>query len=93
MVIFSRAEQKLSLEELLRFFFKIHNPTQGMRQGPDEGDQYRSLIVVSTPRDEKTAHTILEETQGEWKDPLTTEIRLGDPFYRAQEAHQHDCKK
>src|SRR5689334_21072384 len=34
----------LSYEDLLLFFFKVHDPTTVDRQGNDRGSQYRSVI-------------------------------------------------
>ena len=45
--------QVASLEQLLEVFWAMHDPTQVDRQGPDVGDQYRS--VVFTGSDEQRA--------------------------------------
>src|SRR4051812_39293770 len=38
----------LSYEDLLRWFFKIHDPTTVDRQGNDRGSQYRSAIFYTS---------------------------------------------
>src|SRR5919107_6286607 len=45
----------VSYADLLKKFFEIHDPTQGMRQGNDVGTQYRSAIYWPTPEQEQTA--------------------------------------
>lgn len=40
---------KVSYEALLKMFWELHNPTQGMRQGNDLGTQYRSVIYATNP--------------------------------------------
>ena len=37
-------DEQVSFEQLLEVFWAMHDPTQVNRQGPDVGDQYRSVI-------------------------------------------------
>ena len=39
--------EKVSLETMLKVFWEGHDPTQGMRQGNDQGTQYRSAIYTA----------------------------------------------
>ncbi|MFK7759647.1 MAG: bifunctional methionine sulfoxide reductase B/A protein [Phycisphaerales bacterium] len=83
----------VSYDDLLRWFFRIHDPTQGNRQGPDVGSQYRSAIYTTS--DEQMAHATAfikaQQAEGRWsKRTITTELRSADSakFYDAEEYHQ-----
>jgi len=81
----------ISYQELLDFFFKIHNPTQGNRQGPDIGSQYRSAIYTTDDEQYTLAKQFLEDQQkeGKWSDrTITTELDKAPKFYKAEEYHQ-----
>ncbi|MHA7812809.1 MAG: bifunctional methionine sulfoxide reductase B/A protein [Phycisphaerales bacterium] len=81
----------ISYQELLDFFFKIHNPTQGNRQGPDIGSQYRSAIYTTDDEQYALAKQFLEDQQkeGKWSDrTITTELEKAPKFYKAEEYHQ-----
>ncbi|GHB09287.1 peptide-methionine (S)-S-oxide reductase MsrA [Salinicola rhizosphaerae] len=87
----------ISLERLLTTFWEEHDPTQGMRQGNDQGTQYRSAIyttnaaqteVVMRSRD---AYQQALDARG--KGQITTEIRPLEAFYYAEEYHQQYLAK
>ncbi|MDF1809715.1 MAG: bifunctional methionine sulfoxide reductase B/A protein [Phycisphaerales bacterium] len=81
----------VSYDELLAFFFKIHNPTQGNRQGPDYGSQYRSMIFPTDDQQMKVAQDFIDAQQkeGKWSSKkITTEIMAAPKFYKAEEYHQ-----
>ncbi len=82
---------QISYEELLAFFFKIHNPTQGNRQGPDVGTQYRSAIYPTDDEQMKIAKQFIKDQQreGKWAEKtITTEIKMAPKFYKAEDYHQ-----
>lgn len=85
----------VSYGQLLDVFWKCHNPTTLNRQGPDIGEQYRSVIFFHTPDEEQTARKSKEALQksGKWKDPIVTQILPAKPFYRAEEYHQQYLKR
>nr|WP_231398516.1 peptide-methionine (S)-S-oxide reductase MsrA [Conexibacter woesei] len=84
----------ISYDTLLKTFWEVHDPTQGMRQGNDVGTQYRSAIY--TVGDEQAAAA--EASRRKYDDALaragkgqiTTEIEAADgrPFYYAEDYHQ-----
>lgn len=81
----------ISYAELLKHFFIIHNPTQGDRQGPDYGTQYRSVIFPTDGEQMKLATGFIasEQIDGKWSDrPITTQIVMAPKFYKAEEYHQ-----
>lgn len=82
--------KKLTYSDLLKTFFKIHDPTSLNRQGNDVGTQYRSAIFYTTPEQKETAQKVkdLVEKSGAWKKPITTEIIKATQFYSAEDYHQ-----
>jgi len=81
---------KISYEILLRIFFAIHDPTTPNRQGNDRGTQYRSIILYSSPQQEQIALRVIQDIENSkiYPDPLVTEIKPLQTFYKAEEYHQ-----
>jgi peptide-methionine (S)-S-oxide reductase len=88
---------KISYEELLKFFFEEHDPTQGMRQGNDVGTQYRSAIYTTSEEQREAAERARdaygEALATEGMGPVTTEIEPAKPFYYAEDYHQQYLHK
>jgi peptide-methionine (S)-S-oxide reductase len=86
---------EISYEQLLAAFFKMHNPTQVNRQGPDIGDQYRSVIFYHSPAQEAAARKAVEEldASGRHTRPVATQIEMAPTFYRGEEYHQRYLEK
>ncbi len=86
-------------DELVRTFFEVHDPTQGMRQGNDVGTQYRSAIYFTSPEQEQTAREITkvygEELARRGFDEITTEIAplSSTTYYYAEDHHQQYLHK
>ncbi|MCX6123650.1 MAG: bifunctional methionine sulfoxide reductase B/A protein [Proteobacteria bacterium] len=87
--------KKLSYEELLGWFFRLHDPTSMNRQGNDRGTQYRSAIFVYNEAQRKAAVSVKElvEKSGKWKSPVVTEIVEAKAFWVAEEYHQDYLQK
>jgi peptide-methionine (S)-S-oxide reductase len=89
--------KKVSYEQLLKVFWENHDPTQGMRQGNDQGTQYRSAIYAYDDEQEqaalasKTAYEAALKKDG--YGAITTEIRRAPPFYYAEDYHQQYLHK
>jgi peptide-methionine (S)-S-oxide reductase len=88
---------KVSYEELLKMFWELHNPTQGMRQGNDIGTQYRSVIYATNPAQLAAARHSEQVFQAELtkagKGTITTEIEEAPTFYFAEAYHQQYLAK
>lgn len=78
----------VSFKTLLRHFFRLHDPTQLNRQGPDVGDNYRSAIFYVTDEQKEVAESIKNELQPQYNQPIVTEISEAGPFYKAEPFHQ-----
>jgi len=86
---------KVPYEELLRVFWTNHDPTQGDRQGPDVGSQYRSVIFAFDPQQEaaaKASRAGLDE-KGVFKRPITTSVEGAAKFWKAEDYHQQYLEK
>jgi len=85
----------LSYEDLLRLFFKLHDPTTLNRQQNDVGSQYRSAIFFVNEAQKVSAEKIKEEVEAskKWPCSLVTEITAAPVFYSAEEYHQDYLQK
>ncbi|MCX7988670.1 MAG: bifunctional methionine sulfoxide reductase B/A protein [Thermodesulfovibrio sp.] len=77
----------VSLEKILRHFFKIHDPSTKNRQGNDIGPQYRSVIYYFDDKQKKTIDKIIEEIKNKGI-TVRTEVAKAKNFYKAEEYHQ-----
>lgn len=79
-----------SYDDLLEVFWRIHDPTQMNRQGPDVGEQYRSVVFYHTPEQRDAAERAKEalDASGRLSRPVATAVEPADTFYRAEEYHQ-----
>jgi len=88
---------KVSYADLVKTFFEVHDPTQGMRQGNDVGTQYRSAIYFTTPEQEQVARELTkvygEELERRRLGDITTEIREAPTYYYAEDLHQQYLAK
>ena len=80
--------EQVSYETLVKQFFRMHDPTQLNRQGPDVGDEYRSAIFFYDQEQRKTAIHIRNAEQKARDKMIVTEIEPAGPFYEAEPYHQ-----
>jgi peptide-methionine (S)-S-oxide reductase len=89
--------RQTSYEEILRLFWENHDPTQGMRQGNDQGTQYRSAIYTADAAQRAAAEASRALFQSELASAgygeITTEVAEAGPFYYAEPYHQQYLAK
>lgn len=87
--------QCLRYEALLDLFWSIHDPTSLNRQGPDRGEQYRSVIFYHTPEQEQSARrsrfSLMQS--GCYPNPIVTEIKPALEYWLAAPEHQQYLAK
>ena len=92
-IIFDPA--KLSYEQLLEFFFQIHDPSTPDRQGNDRGSQYRSAIFYTDDTQKQTAEKVIAavNASGHWPGKVVTQLTPAGEFYNAEDYHQDYLQK
>ena len=80
--------QKISYDEILDYFFRLHDPTTVNQQGNDRGTQYRSIIFYHDEKQRQAAERAKTKAQAKWPRPIVTEIVPAAKFWPAEEAHQ-----
>lgn len=78
---------KISYEQLVKYFFEIHDPTQLNRQGPDIGEQYRSEIFYFNQSQKEIAEKLILILKQKNINVVTRLSKAG-PFYEAEKYHQ-----
>jgi peptide methionine sulfoxide reductase msrA/msrB len=83
--------KKTNIDEILKVFFTVHDPTTLNRQGADEGTQYRSVIFFRNKEQENIARKIIDalNKQKVYDNPVVTQVVPFDVFYEAGEEHQN----
>ena len=89
--------KKIDQSDLLKLFWECHDPTQGNRQGNDNGSQYRSAIYTTTNEQLLKAieskKSYQEQLQKYGFGKITTEIANNMKFYFAEDYHQQYLAK
>lgn len=88
---------RTNYKALLKVFFDNHDPTTMNRQGPDVGDQYRSVIFANTPEQKKAAAEFVTEIaqtpRFTGRKIVTQIVDPGPKFFAAEDYHQDYHKK
>lgn len=77
-----------SLDDVLEFFWKVHDPTTLNRQGADVGTQYRSVIFCTDDAQREAAERSKRDAQPLFRDPIVTTIEPLETFYAAEDYHK-----
>jgi peptide-methionine (S)-S-oxide reductase len=87
--------ERVSYDQLLTVFWENHDPTQLNRQGPDVGDQYRTVIFYHTPAQQAAAQASKEALaqSGKFRKPIVTQVVPAETFYQAEDYHQQYLEK
>jgi peptide-methionine (S)-S-oxide reductase len=87
--------KQVSYDQLLDVFWNIHDPTSLNRQGPDRGEQYRSIIFFHNAQQEEAAKRSKHKLQmsGKFDKDIVTEIKPAKEYYLATEEHQQYFEK
>jgi peptide-methionine (S)-S-oxide reductase len=79
---------KVSYDKLLQAFWMMHDPTQKNRQGPDVGDNYRSVVFTFDDDQARVANASKAKEQASHDKPIATSIEPMRVFYKAEAFHQ-----
>lgn len=83
---------RLSYEDVIKYFFEIHDPTQANGQGPDIGEQYLSRIFCFDDEQHQTAAKVIAYLRQHDCD-VVTELLPMSVFWPAEEYHQDYYEK
>ena len=86
-------EDEISLNDILHYFFKIHDPTTKNRQGNDVGTSYRSAVFYRDDAQKAIIETVIDEVNeiGRFENPVVTAVALEKEFYDAP-PRQDSCR-
>jgi methionine-S-sulfoxide reductase len=86
--------KKISYKTLLKQFFRMHDPTQLNRQGPDVGDSYRSAVFYLNDTQKEEAQKIIDElNESEFNGKIVTALEPVTTFWPAEDYHQKFTEK
>jgi len=87
--------ERVSYRELVELFFEMHDPTQLNRQGPDVGEQYRSVIFTYDEEQARVAREVKDRlgSSDAYDREIVTAIEPAETFWKAEEYHQRYLEK
>ena len=86
---------RVTYQQLLDAFWKMHDPTTRDRQGPDVGSQYRSAIFYHDEEQKQLAEAskAAQDASKLYRGPIVTQVQPAGPFYEAEDYHQRYLEK
>ena len=87
--------EETSFEEILDYFYRIHNPTTIDRQGNDVGSSYRSAIFFQNEEEKATAEAVIKivNDSKKWEGKVATTLEPYTTFWPAEPEHQDYLKR
>ncbi len=85
--------RELPYEQILEVFWESHDPTTLDRQGPDVGEQYRSMIYYTTPEQKEMAEWSKQAAQNRFSKKIVTRIAKAEKWWKAEKYHQQYMMK
>lgn len=83
--------KKVNEETLVKYFFEIHDFTQENGQGPDIGEQYKSVIFYTNDEQKETAEKIINDLKKKYR--VATQLKKASDFWLAEDYHQDYYEK
>jgi len=77
----------VNYEELTKFFFEIHDPTQANGQGPDIGPQYLSAVFYNSEEEKDITLDLIDQLITKGYDVVTQVLPM-ESFWKAEDYHQ-----
>lgn len=79
--------RQTTYERLAQLFFETHDPTQVDRQGPDIGEQYRSVVFYRSEAQKATAEKLITQLKANGY-KVATRLVPATKFWPAEADHQ-----
>jgi len=82
--------EELNFDDLLDFFFRIHDSTTLNQQGNDRGESYRSAIFYQNEAEKEAAEAFIQlvNESKRWPKPVVTSLEKFERFWMAEDYHQ-----
>jgi len=81
--------EKITLDEILKYFYAVIEPTSLNRQGNDSGTQYRTGIYFVDEEDKKVIEKVTADEQKKYSEQIVTEIQPLKNYVTAEDYHQN----